>query len=309
MVEMEKITFTPLIELLEARAEALERAIEAAKVKNLRLTEVPSWFKNVIEPVFSALFQHDPEIAARLFEPLFRNMLKVLCGNYNVPMMGACDLLIAANPAVTGSVAVLDAFNTALRKIGRISQAAAEKWLKLMQRIVPLAGSRDELLDAGKVAAWRCGMAHLRGLIADPQTLNPEILLLIFSGDKGCLAELKRRWNSDSAQTPIAVGAFTGFAGAFRRPPRIAFVENLVLAQDGKRWFAVFADRFGGVLLDHPGPAGEPVFSSSATRKSGGVAAILKPYADLTSWVYHDETLFFTLASSHSIMVFGGVNH
>ncbi|MFZ5951069.1 MAG: hypothetical protein ACOYXC_10215, partial [Candidatus Rifleibacteriota bacterium] len=206
---MEKVTFAPLIELLKENGENLNQLLRSIRTSSPTLDsgQIPVWFKQVIEPVFSAVHLHDPTKSRKVFDLLYRETLAILSGNFDRTLARDSLLLLGQNPALTASNPgqVFRALRSAVRKIAHISMPAAEKWLELMHRSMPMIKNYPELLKIGRIAAWRCGMAHLRGLIDDPASLAPEIMLLIFSGDKGRPAELKRRWEPN--QPPIAAGA------------------------------------------------------------------------------------------------------
>ncbi|MFZ5951675.1 MAG: hypothetical protein ACOYXC_13275, partial [Candidatus Rifleibacteriota bacterium] len=89
----------------------------------------------------------------------------------------------------------------------------------------------------------------------------------------------------------------------------VSLKNDLVLAFDGSSCRALFSDRFGTVFHDYPGANIESLKIDK--RKSDADALcqkILKPYHDITSWLFHENTLYLTLSSSHSVMIFGGID-
>jgi hypothetical protein len=179
----------------------------------------------------------------------------------------------------------------------------------MMQKIAALATDLDELLVAGRFAAWRCGMAHLRLQLDFAQKLNPEIIAAIFA-DVPFSPELQRPWGLNESAVGFAVGTFTGFGGEFMRPPRLTLRDNLVFVSDGLQTRTVFADRFGCILLECSDAFdGSADFALAPLSAAPAAAAkILGRYKDLTTWAYCDATLFLTIASAHSVFLFGAVD-
>ena len=314
---MEKVTFPPLIAILQENADVLNQTLRSSSVVSgrLRIAEVPAWFSEVIEPVFTAVYQHDQTRSRKLFDVLFRDMLAVLASsttNLEFELAKSCRLLIGLNPAITAvnTARILTPLATALQKISRHSQKAACQWLSLMEKIVPLAKDGDELLAVGRIAAWRCGMAHLRGRIVVSAELNPRIVAIIFPDEKCEPDQLKRRWNSDKTPSALVAGRFTGLGGSFSRPPRVAVSGGVVFVSDGSRTSALFADRFGYTLHDCAESFSEQLTFTlnPLSAAKPGIAKILARYPDLSSWAHDDATLYLTTGSSHSVFLFGAID-
>lgn len=313
---MEKIAFKPLIELLRENADALNQSLRQAAATSNRFdpAAVPAWFKTVLEPVFAAVHGYDKTRSRKVFDLLFRDTIDFLASGTagsDFELHQACRLLLLPNPKLTAGnpARLLRSLTTALKKILRHSSAAAKAWLAMMQKIVVLATDVDELLVAGRFAAWRCGMAHLRRQLDFAQKLRPEILSVIF-GDTPFGPDLQHAWGQSENSQGTAVGSFKGFGGEFMRPPRLLLRENMVFVSDGQQTGVVFADRFGCILLEC-----SDAFDGSAdfilapvSSASGAAAKILGRYKDLTTWAQHDSTLFLTTASSHSVFLFGAVD-
>jgi len=313
---MEKIACKPLIELLRENADSLNQALRQAAATSNRFdpAAVPAWFKTVVEPIFAAVHKHDKTRSRKVFDVLFRDTIDFLASGTAGPdfeLHQACRLLLLSNPKLTGTnpARLLRSLTTAFKKILRHSTAAAQLWIAMMQKIVVLVADLEELLVAGRFAAWRCGMAHLRQQLDFERKLKPEILSAIF-GDLPFGPDLKQPWARGEASSGIAVGGFKGFGGEFMRPPRLILRDNMVFVSDGQQTGVVFADRFGCILLEC-----SDAFDGSADFKLAPVSAakgeavkILGRYKDLTTWAQHDSTLFLTTASSHSVFLFGAVD-
>lgn len=314
---MEKISYQPLIELLRENAENLNQQLKSFNNGSRRLNTdaVPGWCKDIIEPIFITVHQHNPAMSRRVFDALYNDMLQTLssaAGHQSNQHLRSCRLLLVQNPALTAANPgrLIKTLSVATLRISRHSTTAAEKWLALMQKIFAAAGNIDQLLLAARFAAWRCGMAHLRHLTGSLSTLEPRLRDLIFADEKISEDDLSRSWAEGAGAKSFALGAFKGLQGKFMRPPRVFLDKNLVYAADGRYSAVIFADRYGALLHDAPEIAEEaiPDALKSADMAPPEAAKILSRYPDLTSWVYHDSTLFLTTASSHAVFIFGAIN-
>jgi tellurite resistance protein len=317
MAQMEKVTYKPLIELLEENAESLNQLLRTASVVSRKLDtkDVPFWFKQVIEPVFTAVHEQDSGSGRKLFDLLFKDMIKVLSGSEAVVSFEnswQLRLLMGLNPAITAKhpAKLLQALSIALTRISRLNGKAASNWLEVMTKIMPLANDIDEILQAGRIAAWACGMAHLRQQIDFSADINEKILEKIFSRKKVTLDSLKEASAGSEQDEGKSLGGFTGLGGHFSSPPMLCAEKGIVYASDGNRTCAVFADKYGEVMLDCPDHLSESLKFRLTPVKTATARAreILNLYPDLTSWVINEETLMLTTASSHSLFIFGGID-
>jgi len=313
---MEKIVFKPLIELLRENSDALNQSLRQAVATSNRFdpSAVPTWFRTVVEPIFAAVHELDKTRSRKVFDVLFRDTIDFLASGTagaDFELHQACRLLLLPNPRLTAAnpARLLRTLVTAFKKILRHSSTTARAWMAMMEKIVVLAADLDELLIAGRFAAWRCGMAHLRQQLDFELKLKPEIISVIF-GDMPFSPDLKRPWAQGETSQGVAVGSFKGFGGEFIRPPRLTLRDSLVFVSDGRQTGVVFADRFGCSLLEcsdaFDGAADFPLAPVSSA--SAAAAKILGRYKDLTTWAQHDSTLFLTTASSHSVFLFGAVD-
>ena len=311
---MEKVTFKPLVELLKRESENLNQTLKSFRTTcgNLDTEKIPVWFKEVIEPVFIEVNAVDADKSMRVFRELYRFMLQQLVSRADDRRARSCALLLKENPrlAAAHSSKLLSQLFLAQSRIEKHSQSAANEWLSVMGQIMPLTDDMNELLAAGRVAAWRCGMAHLRGLICDTEKVCKQIQKIIFSDQNIDLKENFKRWSSKDETEPLAVGGFTGLDGQFCYPPMVALDGEKLFAFDGQKFAVLFVDRFGAVFHDCPPHLKENLrFNKKRPANIPAKAReIIKSYNDLTSWVYHDSTLYLTLASSHSIFVFGAID-
>src|SRR6266545_5537663 len=90
------------------------------------------------------------------------------------------------------------ALANALHHLGSAPTGRPAEWIEVMTVIAGRAHDVDELLDAGAVAAWRCGLARLRAsaLEAAPR-LRPELLAIAVGSPT--VAELADPWFDPSS--------------------------------------------------------------------------------------------------------------
>jgi hypothetical protein len=168
---------------------------------------------------------------------------------------------------------VLGALSNAAVHLSSVDGARGEEWLEFMATLGPAAASVGQLLDLGKVLAWRSGLAHFRsGALATADTLPPALQLAAMGAPPGTSwSSLRAALASDPWASPRArrhegwqVGAFTGFGGRFIEPPELRVAQDGFLLRSGGRHFLAIADAFGAVLL----PATAEEFAACTTASS-----------------------------------------
>jgi hypothetical protein len=194
-------------------------------------------------------------------------------------------------------------------------------WLDTMLVLCRHATGVAEFLDAGAVAAWRCGLAQLRAAALRTAARLPDPLVRLALGTSSTV-DLDRLgadpWLDPSltgrGETVLLlarrVGGFRGFGGTFRRPPMVSTVDGRWYASDGEDTWRVHADRFGVDLRrvhTAPATAGDVgplvleaggIVSDTAT----GAALELPELADATSWASAGGTLAATTPWTHGIL-------
>lgn len=313
---MEKVTYQPLLELIRQNADSLNQALKAtmSATPAFRTDEIAGWVNRVIEPLFKAFFCQDAGKDYRLLDLLWRDMLATLSRREtlaHLPGAAASRLLLTLKPSIfAGNLsAMLKAMTSAYTRISRYSPQAAEKWLTIMPKAIDAAENSDEVMAAGRLAAWKCGMAHLHSRLKHARQPSESVLKAIFEETPAEPASLLQRWPGKNP-APVAAGAFSGLGGIFAAPPRVCLHENQIFASDGLSCAAVFADCHGSVLCDCSEAfiAALEFTASPTDSASAGARKILVQYDDLTSWVLHEQTLYLTIASSHSVFIFGAVD-
>ncbi len=164
---------------------------------------------------------------------------------------------------------VLGAMSNAVVHLGGVDGARGDEWLDLMVQLAPGAATGAQLLDLGKVLAWRSGLAHFRaGALQAADNLPPALQLAALGAPAdGSASGLRAALASDpwASSQPRRVdgwqlGAFTGFGGRFSQPPELRLSSAGFLVRSGTRHFLAIADAFGAVLL----PATADEFAAGA---------------------------------------------
>ncbi|MFC1857592.1 hypothetical protein ACFL9U_06125, partial [Thermodesulfobacteriota bacterium] len=154
------------------------------------------------------------------------------------------------------------------------------QWLKTMVPIVRLCRSPDIYLEAGKVAAWRCGMAQYRlGALEACDTLPPEIFAHIFGLAPALNEEHKqiilKKLSANPWYDPVldpreinlaleivrVAGGFRGSGGPFESPPQVKADKDRIFLFDETYYWQLHADIFGTYL--HRAGKGLPEGQSS----------------------------------------------
>ncbi len=201
-----------------------------------------------------------------------------------------------------------------------------ELWCNLLRALGVHCADAATLLQAGQVAAWRCGMAHFRTAALDLAGVLPGdvVRLALALPADADVSELLGRLIDDPwfhpAQPPsqkglrrvAVVGAFRGFGGVFVRPPRLAYRDGWFYAFDGVSSWVVAADAFGatfhrdGQTLPEDASPGIFTIDSSGTVKGRGCEQSFPELAGASSSSSSMTTLAVTLPTSHSLYLVSG---
>lgn len=192
----------------------------------------------------------------------------------------------------------------AVHHLDDLAPSAAESWMLRLPALAPLCTDTRMLLDAGKVLAWRAGLAHFRDSALQvwrtlPAELRYQTLCLARADERALLdpatrpaldmldealedpwfhptfhlagADAKTR-AARSGATFRMVGGFVGFGAQFGAPPRVFAIDGQLVAFDGEHCFSIHADAFGSVLKkrDAEPPAGpQPRVGAERAEASG----------------------------------------
>ncbi|PTY06693.1 hypothetical protein DB346_00020 [Verrucomicrobia bacterium LW23] len=225
-----------------------------------------------------ALYPIALDLAARdLLGPGARNRHAQLAW---ADVLRAVPLLVAAEPERMAAAVTNAVYHLSEVAGGSPSASAAPEeetgpslWIRIMAAAGPDCADVREFLEAGKVAAWRCGCAQYRaGALAAARRL-PEAIARKVLGLKSLqewrnappLQGVLDRLESDPWLNPRlaglsfahsrlrivrVAGGFRGLGGPFLTPPQLGRCEDGALAVlDAEGCWELHADIFGAVFL------------------------------------------------------------
>ena len=217
---------------------------------------------------------------------------------------------------------VAAALSNAAYNIGRTKGARPVEWIEIVRRLGPRCETVGELLDVGKVAAWRAGMPHYRGgAIAAAKMLRAELAGEILGVGAASVASVLDRVLADPWRTPAAgdkpgalrlvgvVGAFRGFGGEFLRPPSVFVGGGSIFVGGGDATFRLICDCFGSLLLRHDPPARMDPLPTNDVRVTpegvvqwgAGRASFPQWAGDVSGFACDGHTIAVTLRTSHHV--------
>ena len=131
----------------------------------------------------------------------------------------------------------------------------AELWLACMEGMAGALTTPAQVLDAGIVCAWRCGLAHYREAALTRLELLPNAALsALFAPQQGDVSALKAalvsRWYRADApllgnQIAARVGAFVGLGGQFSAPPIVCSDGVDLYVRSAVSQWLLIADAYG----------------------------------------------------------------
>jgi hypothetical protein len=290
--------------------------------------------RDTVAPIVDSVAQATPVRVNEVVEVLYEFSLdlaaKDLLGKSPLVREGWKELL-GGLPAVLASAPRLFAgsVTNALHNLSLAPGARGEAWMKDMRRLGERWTDAGALLEAGKVVAWRAGLAQLRSAALDIcQRLDPGLasaaLGLPGEPESQRLAELIARLRTDPWAHPAAlldsrnaerrlrvmarVGGFRGLGGPFVRPPTVSCTEGQLLVSDGESCWTLTADIFGHALHragDGALPAAKAPSACRVTREGkvtwGKDTATFEELQHPQSFAASPDTLAVTLGLSHHV--------
>ena len=227
-----------------------------------------------------------------------------------------------------GKRGLVSALSNAVYNLDNTAGVSAIDWLEDLLSVADGCNSWTELLAAGKVLAWRSGMAHYRRSALDvwdtlPKELQLATLGLLNEEEKIDLKTLRQAledpWWQPGFSTEMArelefvgtVGGFRGFGGSFVSPPEVMKVGDEIYAFDDEACWSIHADCYGTTLQRYGKnlPDGEQIEGSfQLVLKSGQVSCgklegtfpLLK---NPSSFVSSSSCLAVTLSCSHKVFI------
>lgn len=323
-------SLSPFQTVLAARRERYNAQFRLARQRNRTLDaqEFLTHLRDVVGPVVDSVGAKPTPVADALVELSLELAAR---GRLNRSGGGVADGLRRLVPALSEFLAadprrlpasVLNALHHL--DISPTGDPAAwiDTMIEIADRLDPADGA-SPLLDAGVVAAWRCGLAQLRAAALETaRRVRPNLLSVAFATRSTVDSAVLDRLADDPWLDPAIAGAdrrllllarrvggFRGFGGTFTRPPLVSTSDGRWYATDGDGCWRVFADRFGVSLRRVAAiPAGETsgplvladggVVSDTAT----GATLELPELTDATSWAASGGTLAATTPWTHGIL-------
>ncbi len=296
------------------------------------------WVRVGIAPAVDAAAALRPETAGGVLHALFEQSLELSAQRILGP--GAPDSVVAAGwrrllPALPSLLAAEPAglsasVVNALHRLAATAGARPEEWTAAMLRAGPHCADLTAFRSAGLVAAWRAGLAQYREQALflarhlDPRLARlalglegaePAAMAALLDGASGdpwrTLDELREGpWGEPRLALVGRVGAFSGFGGHFRVPPRVEVLQDALFARVGSERWRLFADCYGAVFhkvdaaaaaqTPRPAPAESAVDESGAVRHRGLTDAFPE-LAGATSFASDGVTLAVTIPTSHAV--------
>ena len=195
----------------------------------------------------------------------------------------------------------------------------AALWRQYLLEVAPSCSDADELLRAGKVLAWRSGMAHFReSALSEWESLSDGLKYKVMgvSEEVGDVAELRlrlqNRWTgavveslSDEPQVVGRVGGFRGAGGVFVEPPCVGVRNGELFAFDREGVFSLHADVYG-TSCKRASPAalnGLSVesFQDMISQGINELSGIPEAFEEPTSVARTEDTIALSLGHSHFI--------
>lgn len=232
--------------------------------------------------------------------------------------------LLATEPAKFATAVTNAVYNLSLT-----ASARPTFWIDAMTDIGSQCRDVASFLEAGKVVAWRAGLAHYRqSALYSVKRIEPElarIALALPESSSAAIETIVERLMIDPWLSPAAaiesgnrekrlrivstVGAFRGFGGVFVSPPEVALSEGELVAFDKENCWAITADLFGATFhrIGNSLPEIDNRRRTDFTMdKSGRVtrdsrSAVFAQFAGASSTASNETTLAVTIPHSHSV--------
>lgn len=195
---------------------------------------------------------------------------------------------------------------------------SADRWIARMSSIAEVVTDSAMFLEAGRVAAWVAGAAHLRAAALERLgALDPAIVHRLFKLDERTrtspsppeLATALRadRWLDPASPAPTfsqrprlvaRLGRFRGFGGEFLVPPVVASVGPRLVARAADAVFEVHVDAFGSSLT--PVLKGPAVSAGPVAPEMLEFEGVVEPASSASI----DGVIAVTLRYSHQVLLY-----
>ncbi len=294
----------------------------------------------VVAPLVDGAAKSRPDCARRLSNDLYELSLELVSRKYlgvanrypavDILWRKALPKLIKFLPE--GGRDFVAALSNAVYNLEITPNVTPATWLKALLQVADGCSTWHELLLAGKVLAWRCGMAHYResaievwrsmhkelklatlGLLQEEEEISLDLLEKSLA-DPWWLPGVKKGTNYE-LEIVGTVGGFQGFGGTFLTPPEVMKAGEDIYAFDDEACWSVHADCYG-VTLQRFGrtlPDGEQTDGPfNITPKSGNVTLgktnkVFSTLKRATGFASTSSCLAVTVPSSHKVFIVANV--
>jgi hypothetical protein len=316
---MEKIRYAPLVDHLKGHRDQYNQLYLQYELKHGGLDTVAlnRWIVQTIEPLVRTVTEQKPESVPEVFHALYATLLPLL-GNGSAVIHESeyarlwklCEkmpALVIASPRK-----VLQALGSALASVRSHQPGKVMDWISMMEAVAGYCTSYNDLLDAGRITAWFCGLAHLRERCLATFPDLPGILKDALQ--KICPLPLERvlsaTWmNEEETAFVSGAGGFVGLNGYFLQSPLLMRMGGQVLATDRINSCLVFADAFGTVLLPQAlAKEAEITPASDLQLFKSRYGKEIAAFDDISSCVLQGTTFFVTRRSSYFILIYSCSN-
>lgn len=336
---MEELIRGPFAQALDAGRPRYNALFAQARQAAPRLEPAAfaGFLRETVAPIVDAVAQAAPGKVQETSDALYEMAIELVAHDFPTRypailegwhrLLGGLPRHLAAAPGLfAGSV------TNALYNLSVAPGARPQEWVAGIRGLGEMCDNPTTLLEAGKVAAWRAGLAHYRESALDAcARLDPMLASgALGIGDPGEDPPLGRileglRANpwarpEDLLRPPARepdldvaarVGGFRGFGGPFLRPPTVASSGGTLYVSDGEACWCLTADAFGATLhragekLPSPGDGHEPHFR---VERNGKVSRgpHTQTFAGLEGWTSlaaTPSTLAATIPLSHLVFL------
>lgn len=260
---MEKISFKPLIDELRSNSLIFNRITDNATMRfgNLDAKTISKWMVEVVQPLAEVLYKLnlDPEKNHSIVKTLYFKSLNLI-GSGSIPRYFsdykyAWLILIKVPKLLVKSPSkIITLINEAVLKLNEFEPENTLLWSDLMNCVTLEIENLEEFKIAGRICAWKCGLAHLRCRLKSDfeklkinlkQKINQELF-----PQQDLLYIIDNQWIKNDINFKTSIGGFFGLNGYFENPPVLDLIENQIFLLDNEKSYALFADEFGTVLLE-----------------------------------------------------------
>lgn len=335
---MEKLITGPLAESLKRGRDRFNTkfAIARRSYTALEADAFADHLRATVEPIINAVDKARPDKTDDVVDALYdislellgkgligeRSRYPAIIKSWNQLLVALPDLLARDAQLFAGAV------SNAVYNLSTATGARPTFWIDSMKEIGAMCPDSQTFLDAGKVLAWRSGMAHYRASALDAcLNLSAEIARkALWIADSALPVErVIERLKNDPWLAPGGVkegggwkkslrqvgyaGAFRGFGGTFISPPEVSLSEGEFILFDNESCWMLTADVFGATLhrmgTDLPKvdarTTSDFVIDKKGRASKEQYQTVFPHLAGATSWASNATTLAVTIPVSHSV--------